>query len=751
MATGDKSEIGVKITGDGVSAIAAMQQTAGAVADGVDKMKGSLSQVGEAFGKIQGVFAGLVAVVAGGKFFKEAIGESNKLTGETTRLARTLGITAEEATTLNTALGDIYSDSDTYIGSFQKFAQQLRRNEDGLKDMGLATRDAQGNLRSANDVFSEAIAKVGEYKPGLDQTTAAQTLFGRSIDDVLKLQKLNNEVLAEARKKNEELGLVITDQNVAANKAYKAAMNDVNDVMSAVMKTVGDAVMPAFTELAQYLASTGPYVVNIFKGALTGLMVVFRTVQAVVKTVSAVIFEFINYTIDQLGNLSDLIGAVLSGDFDRAARAAVTMKDRMIGAFRNVKDAAVEAFGTAQEKLGEDLDRLWSPKKAATIKSGGGTSRMAEKGTDDNVDKERNLKAVDAALAAKKLQYAMAHDLREMNKAEELATYTELLAQYNLDEGEKLTSAKKVANMRLDVLREERQQGIALSQAAVEEYKAQSLARLDAVRMEAQFKVDTLQMTQAQMIQLEQQMENERYMITKTAVEQRLEILKNDPTKNAVALQKLNDELAAVERQHMMGQRGLQLEGQKEQMKDWQGFFGSIGNAFGNVVNGLVTRTMTMGQAVKSLFSGLLASVGQFLAQMVAKRVAAWAMEKAMGTASIATNAAVAGSGAAASQASIPFAGPYLALAAMAAVFAAVMGMGSKSAKGGFDIPSGMNPMTQLHEEEMVLPAEHAKTIREMGGQGGGTIIINTTGGQFIHKDDLGRLLRKMGRNFELR
>ena len=38
-----------------------------------------------------------------------------------------------------------------------------------------------------------------------------------------------------------------------------------------------------------------------------------------------------------------------------------------------------------------------------------------------------------------------------------------------------------------------------------------------------------------------------------------------------------------------------------------------------------------------------------------------------------------------------------------------------KSARGGYDIPSGVNPITQLHEDEMVLPSQHANTIREMG------------------------------------
>lgn len=56
-------------------------------------------------------------------------------------------------------------------------------------------------------------------------------------------------------------------------------------------------------------------------------------------------------------------------------------------------------------------------------------------------------------------------------------------------------------------------------------------------------------------------------------------------------------------------------------------------------------------------------------------------------------------------------------------------------ASGGYDIPSGVNPLTQLHQKEMVLPAEHADVIRSLSGsgvRGGGgeniTIINQTTG-----------------------
>lgn len=64
--------------------------------------------------------------------------------------------------------------------------------------------------------------------------------------------------------------------------------------------------------------------------------------------------------------------------------------------------------------------------------------------------------------------------------------------------------------------------------------------------------------------------------------------------------------------------------------------------------------------------------------------------------------------------ASIPFP---LNIALGAAAFAGVAGIVSKvaSARSGYDIPAGVNPVTQLHEEEMVLPKQHANTIRALG------------------------------------
>lgn len=251
----------------------------------IDDFKSKMGEVSSIFKNVVERFGALAAVVAGGAAFKSVIDETNKLNGEAIKLSRTLGITGEEAGTLNTALGDIYTDADTYTGAFLKFNRALRTNSDELRNLGVDVDGLKNGQKDSNQVFMEAIQIVGQYKPGIDQTQVAMKLFGRSVDDVHKLMKLNAQVLADAKKKNQELNLVITEEGVAATKKYKAAMNDVGDVLSGLKKTIGEEVMPIFTESAEQLASIGPDLVAGTKAAITVFVEIWQDLRAVVGEV----------------------------------------------------------------------------------------------------------------------------------------------------------------------------------------------------------------------------------------------------------------------------------------------------------------------------------------------------------------------------------------------------------------------------------------------------------------------------------
>jgi hypothetical protein len=134
---------------------------------------------------------------------------------------------------------------------------------------------------------------------------------------------------------------------------------------------------------------------------------------------------------------------------------------------------------------------------------------------------------------------------------------------------------------------------------------------------------------------------------------------------------------------------------------------------------------------MNNIFSNLLSSFIGFVGDMLMNWIETQIMMAIFGEAiagagdrtTIAGHAATAGAGAYAATAVIPVIGPALAPAAAAAAYAGAMTyqLLVPAAKQGFDIPQGVNPLTQLHEQEMVLPAPLANAVRDMASGGGGS------------------------------
>ena len=340
----------------------------------------------------------------------------------------------------------------------------------------------------------------------------------------------------------------------------------------------------------------------------------------------------------------------------------------------------------------------------------------------------------------------------------------------------------------------------------VEEWEKADKYRLDLEAEAADQALSAGRISQLERLDLEIEFENRRYQIAYDALQERIALAEQDPTYSAAAVEKLKQQVGELDRGHGLNQEKNQGKREQQRRKDapslvemlqdggknvWEEAQQQMGQAF----SAMLSRAQNFRQAMGGLFSAIRQT---FVQEMVSKPLAAlmgrFAQEGAMWLANgarqvaaqSATSAAVTGiketettknvgmnaiqaaAEAFKAMAGIPYVGPILAVgaaaAAMAAVYGLLGGMGGggggstttttriPSAAGGWDIPAGINPLTQLHENEMVLPAEHAQTIRDMAGQGGGgdTIVINTTGGDFIHKKDLAKLLRQLNRDFKI-
>jgi hypothetical protein len=115
----------------------------------------------------------------------------------------------------------------------------------------------------------------------------------------------------------------------------------------------------------------------------------------------------------------------------------------------------------------------------------------------------------------------------------------------------------------------------------------------------------------------------------------------------------------------------------------------SLGETMSSMFVDMARGTITAGQAMKAMFAA--------------------ALKQAIMLAAAAAGASAAEGGPTGWMIAIPVA------ASILAGLTAMLG-----AERGFDIPSGLNPMVQLHQREMVLPANLADKVRNMTDGGGG-------------------------------
>jgi hypothetical protein len=317
--------------------------------------------------------------------------------------------------------------------------------------------------------------------------------------------------------------------------------------------------------------------------------------------------------------------------------------------------------------------------------------------------------------------------------------------------------------------REKQQQIANMKQQQVAADQQTRLTDIAHAEQMAQLDLQANLITQGQLLQAQAEFEQQRYAIEAAALAQRKALLDQDPDRNPVALQQVQQQILALEQTHRHSMAVIGRQQTMESQSNWSGMLGSIQSSWTGGLNGILSGTMS----TQGLLQGIFGSIGSaFIENMVTKPLMAWMFgETAKTGATVAgvgvRTAAEAGgaamsvaiwgaatmkniiasawqamAGAFAAMSAIPIIGPVLGVAAAAAAGAFVFGLVKNvaSAEGGYDIPAGTNPMTQLHEQEMVLPKQYANVIRQAAngdGQlgGGGTYHYNDYSGRMTPAD----------------
>ena len=650
------SDISFGIGGDNAEWFRALTESQAAANEAVEAIKGSFEGLTAAFESVSGALGVFTAVLAGGAAFKEAIEATVELTTGAQALGRQFGIGATAASELRVALDDAHVSTETFSTAGNALIRTLNTNEAALKAAGVATRDSTGEFRNQLDILLDVTTHLATLKEGTDRNIEGIRLFGKAWAEAAPVVKVTSERLQEAAEKAEALGLTVGTEQVAEVAAYRAAMNDVSDVMTGIKNAIGQAVMPALTQLGEWFGSIGPGLVETFRIAMAALALPFREVALVAR----VFYETVKTFLIQLADYSITFGKVFNkairGDFSGATEAWREGMAQIEQVGNDYWNKIVQDAKDTQDKIAQSFaTAIVGPTVTRTQQGGGGAA-------EDDMKKQMEL-------------------LKEMEKLEDQHAQLRLRQiSTQLEESDRILSAEQA-----DEAAMQRQIDLTKQQTALNDKDAES----------------------------------------------RLRSITTSLTASELFLSKQEEE-------------------QKEFEKRWSGAFKTFENAFGTAISNMIRGGMSFGQSMRNVF----ASIAEAALENTVKNMAAMAMgalfSDTLRSAQIRKDAGAAAAGAYKAIVGIPYVGPFLAPAAAAVAYAGVLAF--ESAEGGYDIPSGHNPVVQTHAREMILPEKYADVIRAQANGGGGT-HVNIYGGRnaSFSRDQLAAMLKDMGHSFSFR
>lgn len=515
-----------------------IQRSVASMQEGIQSGMGGVTA---AFGKVNVAIAAVTTALAGGAAFKSAVEETVNMTKEANALGKSLGISATEASVLNIALGDIYQSSDTMLAANKALTKQLIGNEGAFKELGVATRDQNGHYRNSLDIMLEVNQRLLGFREGTDRNIEGMKVYGKAWNDVSGILKLNTDLMEASRAKARELGLMVGAENVEATARYRAAMNDVGDVVSAVRKTIGDAMLPKLTEMANWFANVGPQAVEIMRTVMQSWLTVSASIGDAVKAAWAAVSDVFATVVDAVkGALGDgspsisgmqlfknmcavvevAVITLRTGFEESFAAIALAVELVVIGikqfaqiasaAFRldweGVKQAWHEGSTAAAEAVERNMKRMTdaaqkarqdidhavtrayaqpAPVTPTEAKTGGNTSsgksESGQKPKSHVAEYEAQLMELKQA---RDRENEVNHTFFEFSKTEERAYWQNILQTRNLSKEERIAVERKLLDASLAVRKEEAQSQQEEMKRQIEATRAGSIERIQ-VAMQA--------------------------------------------------------------------------------------------------------------------------------------------------------------------------------------------------------------------------------------------------------------------------
>lgn len=372
------------------------------------------------------------------KQFADSIQHTIDAADEMGKASQKFGVPVEQLSALKYAadLADVSFESmGKGLGKLSKALLDGAVNPAGdaaksFRALGVSTRDAQGNIKTSGEAFSDIAAKFATMEDASAKTAVAIRIFGKSGADLIPLLNEGRTGIEQLTAEAQRLGIVISEDTAKKAEIFNDNLKRIHATTQAVYLQIAQGLLPKLDELSQRYAD-GAKAGDGFKqvGEFIG-----DTLDKVYRAGSTVAQVF-GILVDELKALNDVAS---TWPFTDARAAATANLNKVFGESAQKLQALKDGLATLPQSLDAFGDVIGGlPVKISKGFGGINEAALASKNAIDSFiqSQEKSIASVQAQAATLGAAVGVQEAMRVSMEATAIAKANDIM----------LTDAQRVA------------------------------------------------------------------------------------------------------------------------------------------------------------------------------------------------------------------------------------------------------------------------------------------------------------------
>ena len=291
--------------------------------------------------------------------------------------ARNTGFTVEELQKLQYAADRVDVSYDTMTGSITKLTKSMASGNSAFETLGVSIENEDGSMRSAVDVWYDAIEALGQVQNETERDQLSMDLFGRSAMEMSGIVDDGGKKLRELGEEAEQAGIIMGQDAVDGANAFNDGLDKLKITAQQSFAKAGsalaDSLLPALEKLITVVSDVLTWFANLdgttqtviltvlaLVAGLSPLLSLISTISAAVPVLSTVFTALtgpLGVVIAVVGALI-AIGVALYKNWDTIKEKAQQLWQNIKATFERIKEAITKPIESAKEFVKNTIDKI---------------------------------------------------------------------------------------------------------------------------------------------------------------------------------------------------------------------------------------------------------------------------------------------------------------------------------------------------------------------------------------------------------